>query len=139
MAEIKTTQNTASVEDYLNNIPHEQKRKDSFTILKMMQEASGEEPKMWGTSLIGFGFVHLKSAASGREVDWFRVGFAPRKSNFSLYLSEKLIKDETLMKKLGKHKSGMGCLYINKLDDVDQTVLKNLIVETLKTKHVGTL
>ena len=133
-AVIKTTQNNESVKKFINSVTDEQKRKDSFIILKMMQEATKEEPKMWGSSLIGFGFVTLKSPATGREVDWFRIGFSPRKANLSLYLSGKVIKDAATMKKLGKHKTGGGCLYINKLDDVDIKVLKELIKATLKTK-----
>ena len=132
MAEIKTKQNSASVEDFINTVKDEQKRKDSFTILEMMKKASGEEPKMWGTSLIGFGFKRYKSPASGREVDWFLVGFSPRKANLSLYLTVSINKHSSALKKLGKHKTGAGCLYINKLADVDTKVLKGMIEESLK-------
>ena len=131
MAEIKTKQNSASVEDFINAVENIQKRNDSFVILEMMKSASGEEPKMWGSSLIGFGNVRLKSPATGREVDWFRIGFSPRKANLSLYLNGDLKLYETELKKLGKHKTGVGCLYINKLDDVDSEVLRKIINDSL--------
>ncbi len=134
MAEVKTKPTSASVEDFLNNVKDEQKRKDSFAILEMMKKASGEEPGMWGSSLIGFGNVRIKSPATGREVDWFRIGFAPRKANLSLYLAGNMKLHAAALKKLGKHKTGVGCLYINKLDDVDVKVLKEIINTTLKKK-----
>lgn len=126
MAEIKTKETTASVEDFINSVKDEQKRKDSFTILEMMKKASGQTAKMWGSSLIGFGNKRYKSP-SGREVDWFLIGFSPRKANFSLYLSMNIQEHAEALKKLGKHKTGMGCLYINKLEDVDIKVLKEMI------------
>ncbi len=137
MAEIKTKPTAASVEDFLNSIEDEHKRKDSFVVLEMMKEASGEEPKMWGGSIIGFGNVKYKSPATGREVDWLRVGFSPRKANLSLYISIGVkdtggIKEHAAaLEKLGKHKTGVGCLYINKLADVDLNVLKGLIEATV--------
>lgn len=133
-AEIKTKQNAASVADFLKSIPDEQKRKDSELILKMMEKASKEEPKMWGSSMIGFGKVRYKSPASGREVDWFRIGFAPRKSNFSLHLVLDIKKHAETLSKLGKHKTGVGCLYINKLADVDLKVLEKIIAASLEKK-----
>jgi hypothetical protein len=133
MAEVKTKQNAASVTDFINTVKEEQKRKDSLTILEMMKKATGEEPKMWGASLIGFGFETVKSPTSGREVDWFRIGFSPRKANFSIYLMNLKIHEESL-KKLGKHKTGSGCLYINKLEDVDQKVLQQMIKDTVNRK-----
>jgi hypothetical protein len=87
MAEIKTKPNSASVEDFINTVEDLQKRNDSFVLLEMMKSAIGEAPKMWGSSLIGFGNVRLKSPATGREVDWLRIGFSPRKANLSLYIS----------------------------------------------------
>ncbi|MBS4027950.1 MAG: DUF1801 domain-containing protein [Ignavibacteriales bacterium] len=134
LAEIKTKQTAASVEDFINKVPDEQKRKDSFLLLEMMKKASGEEPKMWGASLIGFGNKRYKSPATGREVDWFLIGFAPRKANLSLYLTLNIKEHATTLKKLGKHKTGVGCLYINKLEDVDMKVLKELIDASLKQK-----
>ncbi|TAH40939.1 MAG: DUF1801 domain-containing protein [Bacteroidetes bacterium] len=134
LAEIKTKQTTASVEDFINANTDEQKRKDSFEILKIMQKASGEKPKMWGSSLIGFGNKRYKSPATGREVDWFLIGFSPRKANLSLYLTMDIKKYAGSLKKLGKHKTGVGCLYINKLEDVDINVLKELIDASLNKK-----
>ena len=132
MAEIKTKPTAASVEDFINTVKDEQKRKDSFVILEMMKKASGEEPKMWGSSLIGFGNVRLKSPTTGREVDWLRIGFSPRKANLSLYISVGNKEHAAALKKLGKHKTGVGCLYINKLEDIDIKVLKGMIEASLK-------
>ena len=87
---------------------------------------------MWGSSLIGFGQKRYKSPATGREVDWFRIGFSPRKANLSLHISVDIKKHSAALKNLGKHKTGVGCLYINKLEDVDLKVLKGLVEESLK-------
>jgi hypothetical protein len=127
LAEIKTKQNETSVEDFINSIPNEQKRLDSQTILQLMQKASGEEPKMWGASLIGFGMKRYKSPATGREVDWFLMGFSPRKANLSLHLGLDIQQHEEALKNLGKHKTGVGCLYINKLSDINLEVLTEII------------
>jgi hypothetical protein len=132
MADIKTKATSASVEDFINSIKDEQKRKDSFVLLEMMKKAIGEEPKMWGSSLIGFGHVRIKSPKTGREVDWLRLRFSPRKANFSLYISGNINHQHAeALKKLGKHKTGVGCLYINKLEDVDLKVLKGMIEASL--------
>jgi hypothetical protein len=137
MAEIKTKPTSGSVEDFINTVQDEKKRKDSFVLLKMMKQATGEEPKMWGSSLIGFGNVRLKSPATGREVDWLRIGFSPRKANLSLYLCGDIRQHDAALKKLGKHKTGVGCLYINKLEDVDLQVLKELIQASLDRGFFG--
>jgi len=134
LAEIKTKETSASVEDFINSVKNEVMRKDSFTILKMMQKASKEKPKMWGSSMIGFGNKIYKSPASGREVEWFKIGFSPRKANFSLHLVLDIKKHASELKKLGKHKTGVGCLYINKLDNVDLKVLEKLINTAAKIK-----
>ncbi len=133
-AEIKTKENEASVSDFINAIKDEQKRADSEKLVGLMQKASGEKTKMWGSSMIGFGSKRYKSPASGREVDWFKIGFSPRKSNFSLNLVMSMQEQEKLLKKLGKHKTGVGCLYINKLEDVDIKVLEELIEIAMKAK-----
>ena len=133
-AEIKTKQNSSSVDAFIDSIPDEQKRKDSRVILQMMEKASKEKPKMWGSSIIGFGIKRYKSPASGREVDWFKIGFSPRKTNLSLHLIGDLQEHAASLKKLGKHKTGMGCLYINKLEDVDLKVLKGIIEVSAKNK-----
>ncbi len=134
LAEIKTKQNSASVEDFINNVKNEQQRKDSFVLLEMMKKASGEEPKMWGSSLIGFGNKRYKSPATGREVDWLLIGFSPRKANLSLYLTMDIMKHAAALKKLGKHKAGVGCLYVNKLEEIDLKVLKGIIDASLNRK-----
>jgi hypothetical protein len=134
LAEIKTKPTAASVEQYLNEIKDEQKRNDSFVLLDMMKKASGDEPKMWGSSIIGFGTKRYKSPATGREVDWLRIGFSPRKANLSLYISLGINEHAAALEKLGNHKTGVGCLYINKLADVDLKVLKGMIEASLKAR-----
>ncbi len=136
MAELKTKPNSANINDFLSKVENEQKRADSYKILELMKKVTGEEPIMWGNSIIGFGNYHYKYA-SGREGDWFLTGFSPRKQNFSIYLmsceNEKKLND--LFAKLGKHKTGKSCLYFNKLADIDIRVLEKLIrqsVEDLK-------
>jgi hypothetical protein len=126
MAELKTKKTTQSVSTFLNQISVEQKRKDSFTLLQLMEEATKLKGKMWGTSIVGFGDRHLKYE-SGRELDWFVMGFSPRKQNFALYITGIVEKQQAILNKLGKFKTGKGCLYITKLDEVDLTVLKEII------------
>ncbi|MEP7318096.1 MAG: DUF1801 domain-containing protein [Panacibacter sp.] len=131
LAQIKTKATSSSVEDFINSIADEQKRKDSFVILKMMEKAMKEKSKMWGSSMIGFGDVRYKSSASGREVDWFKIGFSPRKANLSLHLIN-LQQHTDALTKLGKHKIGGGCLYINKLEDIDIKILERIIAVAAK-------
>jgi hypothetical protein len=126
-AEIKTKETAASVEDFIKTIPGEQKQKDSLAIIEMMKKATGEKAKMWGSAIIGFGNKRYKSPTSGREVDWFIIGFAPRKAALTLYLTTILHEKNDALEKLGKYKTGGGCLYINKLEDVDTKVLKGMI------------
>ena len=130
LAEIKTKETKASVKDFINSVASEQKRKDSQTILKMMQKAYGSKPKMWGPTIIGFGKRIYKSPGTGREVECFDIGFSPRKSSLTFYID----KPEDDLKKLGKHKTGVSCLYINKLDDIDMKVLEKMINKTAKKK-----
>jgi len=132
LAQIKTKPTAASVEDFLNAVQPEQKRNDSFVILEIMKKASGEEPKMWGGSIVGFGNKRYKSPATGREVDWLEIGFSPRKANLSIYLLGGLKQHAEALEKLGKHKTGVGCLYVNKLDDIDLEVLREMIDVSLK-------
>ena len=132
MAELKTKENKASVSGFLNSITDRNRRRDAQKILEIMQSVTKEEPKMWGSSIIGFGRMHYKYA-SGREGDWFRAGFSPRKDSFTLYLSGNGVEQHTdLLQKLGKHRTGVGCLYVRKLEDVDERVLKQLIVRAVK-------
>ena len=134
LSEIKTKPTAANVEDFINNIKDEQKRKDSFVLLEMMKKATGEEPILWSSSVIGFGIKRYKSPTSGREVDWLRIGFSPRKANLSLYISVGIKEHAAALKKLGKHKTGVGCLYINKLEEIDLKVLKGIIDASLNRK-----
>ncbi len=132
MAELKTKKTAQSVEAFFNKIPDQQKRADSLAILAMMKDITGEKPRMWGESIVGFGDYHYKYA-SGREGDWFRTGFSPRKQNITLYLGFDVVGDHSdLIKKLGKYKTGKGCLYINKLADIDVAVLREMIKRTVK-------
>jgi len=116
--ELKTKANSASVADFLNTVADEQKRNDCFAILRLMEEATGEPPKMWGSSIVGFGSYHYKGA-SGREGDWMLTGFSPRKQNLALYLMSGVEGLKDLLANLGKFDTGVGCLYIKKLSDVD--------------------
>ncbi|HMT27798.1 MAG TPA: DUF1801 domain-containing protein [Bacteroidia bacterium] len=134
LVEIKTKPTAASVEGFINKIEDEQKRKDCFVLIEMMKKATGEDPVLWSSSIIGFGNKRYKSPNTGREVDWLLIGFAPRKANLSLYISVGLKEHADALKKLGKHKTGVGCLYINKLEDVDLKVLKSMIETSLKNK-----
>lgn len=134
LAEIKTKETTDSVEDFINSVKDEQMRKDSFLLLKLMQKVSKEKPKLWGSSMIGFGNKRYKSPRTGREVDWFKIGFSPRKENLSLHLVFDLNKQADTLNKLGKFKTGAGCLYINKLEDIDIKLLEKLIKEAIKNK-----
>lgn len=131
LVQIKTKETTASVEDFINKAGNEQKIKDSFIILKMMEKASKQKPKMWGTSIIGFGNLIYESPKTGRQVEWFKMGFSPRKANITLYLMG-LQKHADTLKKLGRHKVGGGCLYINKLEDVDVKLLEKMIAASAK-------
>ena len=130
-AELKTKVNKASVEGFLNKVKDEAIRKDCLEILKMMKQVTKEEPKMWGSSIVGFGSYHYKSK-SGREGDWMLTGFSPRKQNLTLYLMGGFDEQKDLLKKLGKYKTSVGCLYIKKLDDVDKKVLKTLVTASVK-------
>lgn len=134
MAEIKTKVNEASVEEFLSNVENEQKRKDSFEILKIMQQVTKQEPKMWGPAIIGFGSMHYKYE-SGREGDMPQIGFSPRKQNLTLYIGVGDDSDNPLLKKLGKYTTGKVCLYIKKLADVDRNVLHELIADSFEKAH----
>jgi hypothetical protein len=139
MAEIKTKQTLANVEDFIHSFADtEKKRKDSFELVELMQNFTGFEPKMWGPSIIGFGSYHYKSERSRQEGDWPLIGFSPRKAAISLYVYSGSPKNELLLKDLGKFKMGKGCIYVKKLSDINQEVLKEMMKETiqfLKTKY----
>ena len=126
MAELKTKQNDQNVEAFLNSVEDERKRQDSFIILELMKEATGEQPKMWGDSIIGFGNYHYRYG-SGREGDWFLTGFSPRKQNLTLYIMSGFQEYDELLMRLGKYKTGKACLYINTVADIDLPTLKELV------------
>lgn len=129
MAELKTQVTKASVDKFLQGIRDEKKREDCYRILKIMKRATKAEPKMWGPSVVGFGDYHYVYE-SGREGDWFITGFSPRVQNLTLYMMGGF--DTEVLKKLGKYKTGKGCLYISKLEDVDTKVLSELITRSVK-------
>ena len=131
MAENKTTQNNQSVQAFLDSAAGEKRRQDCDTILTMMQKATGEEPKMWGDAIVGFGSEHYKYE-SGREGDMPLIGFSPRKQNLALYILTGHDGEAELLGKLGKFKTGKVCLYINRLADVNQGVLEEMIELSLK-------
>ncbi len=135
LAQIKTKPTVANVIDFINNLENEQKRKDSFVLLELMKKLAAEEPILWSNSIIGFGLKRYKSPTSGREVDWLEIGFAPRKTNLSIYLTVGIAAHAAALEKLGKHKTGMGCLYINKLDDIDLDILEGMIAASLIEKQ----
>jgi len=126
----KTQETTESVDDYLMTIEDDSKRADCFKIKDMMERLVGEPGKMWGTSIIGFGNYHYKYE-SGREGDFLRSGFAARKANIVLYIMSGFSEYEQLLKKLGKHKHGKGCLYIKRLDDIDESALEEIVKKSV--------
>ena len=131
MSESKTKPTSQDVKEFLGKVEPEQKRLDSFVLLEMFQKVTGEKSVMWGEGIVGFGKYHYKSDRSRQEGDWFLVGFSPRKQNLTLYIMHGNDKNQELLAKLGKHKTSAGsmggCLYINKLSDVDQKELSKLI------------
>ncbi|MBS4028749.1 MAG: DUF1801 domain-containing protein [Ignavibacteriales bacterium] len=129
MAELKTKKTEVSVDAFIKKVSDAQKQKDCFTIIELMEKTTKAKAKMWGTAIVGFGDIHLKYE-SGRELDWFVMGFSPRKQNLTLYIPGTVEKQQALLKKLGKHKTGKGCLYINNLGDIDVSVLKEIIKQS---------
>jgi len=131
MVELKTKAKDASVEGFLSTIEDEKKRQDSFVLLELMKRATQIEPKLWGDSIVGFGDFHYKYA-SGREGDWFRVGFSPRKQALTIYLMQTQMPTTDLLARLGKYKRGVACLYVKQLEDIDLGVLEQVIRHTVK-------
>ena len=130
MAENKTKATEQSVTAFLDAVPSETRRRDGYAVLELMKEITGEEPKMWGPTMVGFGSYHYKYE-SGREGDMFVVGFSPRKASLTLYLATGLPQYDELIQKLGKYKTSKACLYVNKLADIDQAVLRELIQQSV--------
>lgn len=139
MAKIKTKQNDADVATFINTFADtELKKKDSFELLKLMQNLTGFEPKMWGGTIIGFGSYHYKSERSRQEGDWPLIGFSPRKAAISLYVYSGCAGQEALLNELGKFKMGKGCIYVKKLSDINIEILKIMMqqtIEFLQTKY----
>jgi hypothetical protein len=127
MSAVKTIPNDSNVEDFIATVQGEQKQKDSFELLAMFKKATGEKPRMWGTSIVGFGLYHFKSERSSQEGDWPFVGFSPRKQYLTLYVLPSVGSLDDLFDKLGKHTTSKACLYINKLADIDKAVLAKII------------
>lgn len=127
MAELKTKPTSQNPEEFLKTIEPEVKREDGFTLFEMFKKVTGEKAVMWGESIVGFGMFHYKSERSTQEGDWPLVAFSPRKQNLTLYIMAGNKENKELLTKLGKHKESVGCLYINKLSDVDLRVLESLI------------
>lgn len=137
MAELKTKKTNASVKAFIDAVENETRRKDARAVAKLMREVTGKRAKLWGTSIVGYG-SYKYAYDSGQSGEWPMVGFSPRKSNLVLYIMPGFSGSAALMKKLGKHKTGKSCLYINKLDDVDMDVLRELVqsaVEYMKSKY----
>ncbi len=131
MSEIKTKITDASVADFIESFANtDQKKKDSYELIRIMQEYTGFEPKMWGPSIIGFGVYHYKSDRSKQEGDWPLVGFSPRKAAISLYIY--MGDDHGLLSRLGKFTMGKSCIYVKKLSDIDVEVMKEMMGITIK-------
>jgi hypothetical protein len=126
MAELKTQRGDGSVYAFIDAIEDERKRADSKALVALMEKVTGEKPALWGPSIVGFGDLHYKYE-SGREGDWFRVGFSPRKQNLTLYVTDYIKEDDPLLAKLGKFTTGKACIYVKRLDDVDTGVLEDLV------------
>ena len=130
MAEVKTRKMDASVIEFLESVPNERRRQDGFAVLELMREVTGEEPVMWGSSIVGFGSYCYKYA-SGRQGEWPLVAFSPRKQSLTLYIMDGFDGYDSLLDGLGKHRTGKACLYINKLEDVDEGTLRELVKQSL--------
>jgi hypothetical protein len=131
MAQLKTQRNDKNVADFLNTVPDEAKREDSFSVLELMEGVTGSKAEMWGDSIVGFGSYRYKYA-SGRDAEWFLTGFSPRKQNLTLYIMSGFDEYDDLLGKLGKHSTGKSCLYIKRLEDVDQDVLRELVSKSVE-------
>lgn len=132
MAKLKTQPHNASVEDFLTRVENEPRKKDAFEVLELMKRVTGEEPVMWGASIIGFGSYHYKYA-SGREGDWLAAGFSPRKQALTLYITSGFDEHDDLLTRLGRHRTGKSCLYVKRLTDIDMDVLAELVRLSVKS------
>lgn len=130
MAELKTQENNASVIEFIQSLPSAQKRQDSLELLELFERVTNLPARMWGSSIIGFGKYHYKSTRSSQEGDWPLIAFSPRKQNLTLYVMSETADYSVLLRQLGKHKTSVACLYINKLADIDREVLKKLVAQS---------
>ena len=131
MAQLQTTPNEASVQEFLDSVDDETKRRDCQVLVELMGRVTGEPPKMWGPAIVGFGTYHYRYE-SGREGDWFVVGFSPRKQSLSLYLMSGFGDHDELLARLGKHSTGKSCLYVKRLDQIDLDVLEEMVVRSVE-------
>ena len=136
MADNKTVKTDASAADFIAGVENKRRREDGAALLEMMREITGLEPDMWGPSIVGFGDVHYKYE-SGREGDMFLIGFSPRKRSLSLYVLGDFAERDALLERLGKHRKGVSCLYVNKLADVDMDVLRELARRSYESAKEG--
>ncbi len=127
MAELKTKPTNASALEFIKSVKEKEKREDGLELLKIFKNATGQKPRMWGTAIVGYGMYHYESERSSQKGDWPLVGFSPRKQNLTLYIMPGFTGLQDLLKKLGKNKTSVGCLYINKLSDVDTKVLSQIV------------
>jgi hypothetical protein len=135
--ELKTKKTEASVEDFINSVEDEAKREDCRKVAEMMQKASGAEPKMWGANIVGFGSFLYKNTSG--SYDWMEIGFSPRKANLTIYLMSGFKRFDELLGKLGKHSTGKSCLYIKRLSDVDEEILKEMIENSIENVRKGNI
>ena len=131
MEKLKTQKTKASVSAFLKRIADAERRKDCQTLVRIMKKVVGAAPKMWGSSIVGFGHYHYKYA-TGRENDWFLAGFSPRKNDLTIYLMSGIDRHDALLPRLGKYKTGKSCLYIKRLADIDMAVLEELLAESMR-------
>lgn len=136
MSEIKTTPNDNNVAAFLEALPDERQRTDAKKLDRLMQEVTGQPPRMWGDSIVGYGTYHYRYD-SGREGDWMKIGFSPRKGKFSLYLTDRTDNHAALLSRLGPHKTAVSCLYVKRLDDVDLEVLTEILRQSHRAKAMG--
>jgi hypothetical protein len=135
MAELKTRQNDTDVTDFINSIEDETKKQDCLKLLEVFKECTGESPKMWGTSIVGYGSYHYKSARSKQEGDWFMTGFSPRKANLTIYIIPGFDNYKDALDKLGKHITSVSCLMIARLSDIDIAVLNDIITNAYEAMN----
>lgn len=138
MAEIKTTRNDASVEEFLDGVDNEKRRNDARVAIEMMKEVVGAEPAMWGTSIVGFEPYRYRPASGGAEHEWFTIGLSPRKQSLTLYIMDGFSEYDSLLGRLGPHSTGKSCLYIKDIDQVDKGVLRRLMktsVEAVRARQ----